>query len=125
MRTKAKIDPKRVLMLGWSSGGPPCYAATLRKNTPVSGAFIAMSVFKPDQMPPLENAKGNAFYLLQSPDDRVTRIEFAEAAEKALRQAGAKVQLQRYDGGHGWRGNVWKMIGDGIQWLEQQAPAAP
>ena len=46
-----KIDPKRVFMLGWSSGGPPCYAEAFRKETPVTRAFIAMSVFKANQMP--------------------------------------------------------------------------
>lgn len=125
VRAKVKLDPKRIFVLGWSSGGPPCYATALRKGTTVTGAFVAMSVFKPEQMPAVENAKGKAFYLLQSPDDRVTPFRFAEAAEKALLGAGAKVHLQQYDGGHGWHGNVWQMIGDGVAWLEKQVEATP
>jgi predicted esterase len=121
VKANVKIDPKRVFMLGWSSGGPPCYAAALRADTPVTGALVAMSIFKPQQMPPLQQAQGKAFYLLQSPDDRVAPIRFAETAEKTLRTAGAKVRLQRYKGGHGWQGNVWKMIGDGTAWLDKQA----
>ena len=117
---KTKVNPKRVFLFGWSSGGPPCYAAALDKESAVTGAFIAMSVFKPQQAPALENAKGKAFYLLQSPDDRVTPFRFAEAADKALKAAGARVRLERYDGGHGWRGNVWGMIGNGIQWLDEK-----
>ncbi len=120
VRTKLRIDRKRIFLLGWSSGGPPCYATALRKDSPATGAFIAMSVFKPKQMPALGNAKGKAFYLLQSPQDRITRLHFAEEAEKALREAGAKVRLQRYEGGHGWHGDFGKIIGDGIRWLEQQ-----
>ncbi len=120
VRTKARIDRQRIFLLGWSNGGPPCYATALRKDTPVTGAFIAMSGFKPKLMPALENAKGKAFYLLQSPQDRITRSQFAEAAEKALKEAGAKVRLQRYEGGHGWHGDFGKLIGDGIRWLEQQ-----
>jgi predicted esterase len=119
VRGKTKIDPRRIFLLGWSSGGPACYAAIMRKETPVTGAFIAMSVFKPDQMATLENAKDKPIYLLQSPDDRVTPMRFAEQAEKSLGAAGAKVRLKEYDGGHGWRGDVWNMIGDGIQWLEK------
>ncbi|NLE37543.1 MAG: hypothetical protein GX621_05915, partial [Pirellulaceae bacterium] len=69
----------------------------------------------------LENAKGKAFYLLQSPEDKTTPIHFAEEAEKALRGVGARVQLQRYEGGRGWRGDVFKMISDGIQWLDKPA----
>jgi len=123
VRTRAKVDPRRILLMGWSSGGPPCYAAALRDQTPVTGAFIAMSVFKPQQVPAIANARGRAFYLLQSPDDRVTPFRFAIEAEKSLNTAGAKVQLQRYNGGHGWQGDVWKMIGDGIQWLEKSVAA--
>lgn len=124
VRARAKVDSRRIFLLGWSSGGPPCYAAALRKETPVTGAFIAMSVFKPQLVPAIENSRGRAFYLLQSPDDRVTPIRFAVDAEKALTAAGARVRLQRYDGGHGWQGNVWKMIGDGIQWLENPVACA-
>jgi RNA polymerase sigma factor (sigma-70 family) len=121
VRAKVKIDPRRVFLLGWSSGGPPCYAAALREDSVVTGAFIAMSVFRPGQLPALENARGRAFYLLQSPEDDVTVFHHAEAAETALRAAGAKVRLQRYEGGHRWHGDVPKMIGDGITWLDQQA----
>ena len=120
VRAKVKVNPRRVVLLGWSSGGPPCYAAALNKDPVVTGAFIAMSIFRPAQLPALENAKDRPFYLLQSPQDQVTPVRQAEAAENALQAAGAKVRLQRYEGGHGWRGNVWAMIGDGIAWLDQQ-----
>ncbi len=120
VRTRVKIDPRKVILLGWSSGGPPCYAMALRKDSGVTGAFIAMSVFLPEPMLALENARDKAFYLLQSPQDQVTPVRHAEAAEKALQAAGAKVRLQRYEGGHGWRGDVWSMIGDGITWLDHQ-----
>lgn len=125
VQAKVKLDSKRIFLLGWSSGGPPCYAIAMRTNSPVTGALVAMSVFKPEQTPGLANAKGKAFYLLQSPDDRVTPIRFAETAEKSLGRAGAKVHLERYAGGHGWRGDVWQMIGGGIQWLDQQVEAKP
>lgn len=121
VQTKTKLDPKRIFLLGWSSGGPPCYAAALRKNTPVTGAFVAMSVFKPSQLPTLDNAAGRAFYLLQSPDDEVTPFRFAETAEKSLSAGGAQVKLERYPGGHGWRGDVYGMLRSGIEWLDKQA----
>ena len=93
------------------------------KDSPATGSFIAMSVFRPGQLPAVESARGKPFYLLQSPEDRVTTIQQAEAAEKALTAAGAKVRLRRYEGGHGWHGDIWKMIGEGIGWLEQQTAA--
>jgi RNA polymerase sigma factor (sigma-70 family) len=123
--SKAKINPQCVFLLGWSSGGPPCYAATLRPGSAVQGAFIAMSVFKTEQLPALENAKAKTFYLLQSPEDKVTPLRFAEAADKSLSAAGAKTHLQRYEGGHGWHGDMWDMIRDGVAWLETNRPSSP
>jgi predicted esterase len=86
----------------------------------VTGAFIAMSVFRPEHLPPLANARGKPFFLLQSPQDGVTPIRHAEAAKEALEAAGATVLLRRYEGGHGWRGDIWTMIGDGIGWLDHR-----
>ncbi len=97
---------------------PPCYAAAAQEGSPVTGAFIAMSIFRPAQLPALTHVKGKAFYLLQSPDNRVTPLRFAEAAETALKNAGARVHLEQYPGGHGWRGNVWGMLGAGVRWLD-------
>lgn len=123
VRSKVKLDSRAIFMLGWSSGGPPVYATTVTRKSPIVGAFVAMSIFLPSKMPALEGAKDKAFYLLQSPDDQVTKILFAERAEKSLQAAGAKVKLERYPGGHGWRGNVFGMLRDGIGWLEQNAAA--
>jgi predicted esterase len=64
------------------------------------------------------STKGKALYLLKSPQDRLTTIQHAETAEKALQAAGEKVRLRRYEGGHGWHGPFWTMIGDGIEWLD-------
>ncbi|HEY3968430.1 MAG TPA: hypothetical protein VGM05_28035 [Planctomycetaceae bacterium] len=118
VQARGKVDPKRIFLLGWSSGGPACYATALRPKTPVTGTFVAMSVFKPQQLPAMDNAEGKAFYLLQSPGDKITSFAFAVAANTALEGAGANVHLEKYAGGHGWQGDVWKMIGDGIKWLE-------
>src|SRR5215217_227700 len=49
---KQKIDDAKVFALGWSSGGPAVYAAALAKETPLKGAFVAMSVFVPARLPP-------------------------------------------------------------------------
>jgi predicted esterase len=43
----------------------------------------------------------------------------AEQAEKELKTAGAEVKLVEYEGGHGWRGDVFGAIRDGILWLEK------
>jgi poly(3-hydroxybutyrate) depolymerase len=118
------IDPSKVFMLGWSSGGPPSYAAALREGSPVRGAFIAMSVFKPDRLPTLDGARGKAFYMLHSPQDFI-HMRFPEAARDRLAAAGAKTILTTYEGGHGWKGDALGNIRTGVEWLEANSGAEP
>jgi predicted esterase len=115
---KYKLDPERVFTLTWSSSGPAAYAASLRNKT-ITGSFIAMSVFKPDLLPPLEKAKGHAYFLYHSPDDRVCPFRMAEQAAEELKKGGATVKLVTYEGGHGWRGDVYGNIREGVEWLEK------
>lgn len=118
--SRRRIDPKRIFTLSWSSGGPAAYAVAL-SDAGVTGSFVAMSVFKPDQLPPLSKGKGQAFYLYHSKEDRVCPFRMAEQAARDLEKAEAKVMFSTYDGGHGWRGNVFGDLHTGIQWLEETA----
>ena len=119
VKKRYSVDSRFVFALGWSSGGPPVYSAMLQKETSLRGAIVAMSVYKPNQLPSREHARGRAFYILHSPEDFIP-IRMARQAEQELRQHGARVHLQTYEGGHGWHGDVYGMIRKGIQWLEQQ-----
>jgi predicted esterase len=123
---KRQLDPQRIFTLTWSSSGPAAYAASLSSKK-ITGSFIAMSVFKPNLLPSLEKAEGHAYYLYHSPDDRVCPYRMAEQAEKDLTKAGAKVKLESYEGGHGWRGNLYDNIREGVVWLEKNhaTPAKP
>jgi predicted esterase len=114
-----KIDPKHIYALGWSSGGPPVYYAATRKDTPLTGAFVAMSVFKPHELPPNPKLTGRKFYILHSPTDFI-KMTFPNNAKRTLSAAGAKVTLKTYEGGHGWVGDPFGMIRAGMDWLEQQ-----
>lgn len=112
------LNPARIFTLTWSSSGPAAYTVSLTSKR-VTGSFIAMSVFKPDFLPPLEGAKGHAYLLYHSPDDRVCPFRMAEQAAKDLEQNGATVKLLTYKGGHGWRGALYDHIREGVQWLEK------
>jgi predicted esterase len=120
VKGRRQINEKRVFALGWSSGGLPVYAAAAAADSPLRGAVVAMSVFKPEQMPPLEQAKGKAFYILHSPQDFIP-MRWPEAARDQLAAAGAKTRLETYEGGHGWRGDVLGMIRRGVEWIEEHA----
>jgi predicted esterase len=117
--TKHKLDPTRVFTLSWSSSGPAAYAVSLRNKNRVKGSFIAMSVFNPRFLPALKEAKGHAYHLYHSPDDRVCPYRMAENAKTSLSDNGAKVRLDTYEGGHGWRGDIYNDIRRGVEWLEK------
>ncbi len=112
--SKTKIDPEHVYVMGWSSGGPPALASLLTLPE-VKGAFIAMSVFRPET--DLKPAKGKRVFLYQSPNDQVTRIFWATKAKKELTDAGGKTELLVYFGGHGWTGDSMKDISTAFEFL--------
>ena len=120
IKAKHKINDAKVYALGWSSGGPAVYASMLSKDTPLKGAFVAMSVFLPAKLPPLAAAKGQRCFLLQSPQDQVTKYQFAKNAKTQLTAAGAEVELRDYEGGHGWQGDVFGNIRAGVEWLAKE-----
>jgi predicted esterase len=121
---KHKLDPRHLFTLTWSSSGPAAYAISLT-NKKVTGSFIAMSVFKPELLPPLTKSKGHAYFLYHSPDDRICPFRMAEKAQEALDKESAKVKLMTYDGGHGWRAGLYDHMREGLEWLEKNhaAPA--
>jgi RNA polymerase sigma-70 factor (ECF subfamily) len=116
-RTK-RVDSRFVFTLGWSSGGPAVYATSLRTGTRVTGSFVAMSVFKPQQLASPQNARGHSYYILHSPQDDLIPISMAETARDELRRLGARTELRTYEGGHGWHGDVYGEIRRGVAWLE-------
>lgn len=119
------LDPGRIFLLAWSSGGPAAYDSTLTQSK-VRGAMIAASVFKPELHAPLGGAKSKSYYLLQSSGDEITPFPHAERARDELTKAGAKVLLETYEGGHGaWMGTTFSSVRDAIQWLEGQNSILP
>lgn len=112
-----KIDERFVFTLSWSSSGPAAYQISLDPKVKVTGSLIAMSVFWPEKLPPLKRAAGHAYYLLHSPEDRKCPIRMAHDAVRRLRAHGAKVHLETYRGGHGWRMPVYPAIRKGMTWL--------
>jgi predicted esterase len=49
----------------------------------------------------------------------VCPYRMAEQARDKLTENGAKVRLETYEGGHGWRGDVFGDIRAGVEWLEK------
>jgi predicted esterase len=118
VKKRTRIDDRHVYTLSWSSGGPAAYAASVTKNTPVTGSFVAMSVFHQDRMPSFDAAKGRRYYILHSKQDEVCPYWIAAKARDTLSEAGATVEFAEYEGGHGWHGDVFGNIRKGVEWLE-------
>lgn len=119
-----KLDTRYSFTLTWSSSGMSGYALSLLPKAGVTGTFVAMSVFHPSALPSLTAAKGHPYFLYHSPQDFIA-IAHPQAARDALQKAGATVELQTYEGGHGWRGSIFGDIRHGIEWLEEQKSKKP
>lgn len=117
-----RVDAARIYALGWSSSGPALYAHALGKKVGVAGWYVAQSVFRPESLPSLGAAKGRAFFLDHSPEDRTCPFADAQQGEEQLTKAGAVVKLVRYEGGHGWHGNLWQRMREGVAFLEENRP---
>lgn len=118
------VDPNFVFAMGWSSSGTPVYRAALEKKTKITGAFVSMSVWKPDLLPSLKYAKKRAFSILHSPDDFIA-IRMAEDARDALEEAKAAVHYATYEGGHGWRDDPYGNMRRAIAFLEEHHADPP
>jgi len=118
VRKRKKVDDRSIFCMGWSSSGPAVYAIALQERTQCIGFFVTMSVFKPENLPFLGNARQRIFYIEHSPDDQICPYWMAENARDDLQKSGAQVKFKSYKGGHGWVGNVYKRITAGVKWLQ-------
>ena len=117
---RTKIDPKHIYTLTWSSSGPAAYAVALQEKTAVTGSYITMSVFKPNELPPLGRAKNRVFVVEHSPEDRVCPFRMAKDAEEQLTKQGAVLKFVEYEGGHGWRGNLYGRLRENLRWMVEK-----
>jgi predicted esterase len=118
------LDPRYSFTLTWSSSGMSGYGFSVLPKSGITGTFVAMSIFQPALFPRLSAARGHPYFIYHSPQDFIP-IAQAEAARDTLKKAGAIVEYQTYEGGHGWHGDLYGDIRKGIDWLEQQAPKKP
>jgi predicted esterase len=117
--TTHSLDARRIFCMGWSSSGPAVYALALQDKPVVNGSYVAMSVFKPQQLPPLAKAKGRSIYIEHSQQDRICPYWMAQQGYQQLKGEGARTTLVTYEGGHGWRGDVYGRIRRALQWLQK------
>lgn len=117
---RRQIDRRHVYTLAWSSSGPAAYQIALEESPVVTGSYIAMSAYRLAKLPPIERAKKRLFLIEHSPKDRICPYRDAQAALRDLQDAGATVKLVTYEGGHGWRGAIYRRVAENVAWLVEQ-----
>ena len=55
-----------------------------------------------------------------SKEDQICPLALAEKAKVTLDKAGARTELVLYDGGHGWRGPLFRDLKTGFEWLDKR-----
>ncbi len=116
VRRQTHLAPDQIYALAWSSSGPAVYTAVASPRSSLRGAFIAMSVFRPAELPAPSALAGKRFFLYHSSHDFIP-IQQAHEAEQFMRAHGAKTQFREYQGTHGWTGNTFEDIHAGLDWL--------
>ena len=116
VKSKVTVDPKNIMTLSWSSSGHAAYAIAMQPDSPVTGSYIAMSVFRANEYD-ATHVKGRRLVIDHSPDDQVCPYDHSVTAERTLTAAGAEIKRLTYEGGHGWRGDVYGRIREGLEWL--------
>jgi RNA polymerase sigma factor (sigma-70 family) len=120
IKQSGAADTEQAVLFGWSSSGPAVYATALSDQAPPSLRYYVLSaVFKPENLPPLTHAKGKRIYVQHGDKDQLIPLRWAKQAERALTQAKARVQLEVFEGGHGFAmSEVYPSIQRALEWLE-------
>ena len=120
VKQKHRLNDRCIFTVSFSAGGYAGYAVSLQEKKSTTGSFIGMAAFDPRYYAPLALAKGHAYFLYHSPDDKVFPFRMAKHARDALTKNGAKVKLVTYRGTHYHSPTFFKDIRQGIRWLEER-----
>ena len=96
------VDPKRILLLGFSQGSMMAYATGLPRRSEFLG-IAAMSGYVPYRStPPLrfDNLTGFPIFISHGSEDPVIPVRFGREAAELLTKAGALVEYHEYPMGH-------------------------
>jgi len=125
VKTRHKVDARRVFLYGYQASTRVAYAAGLRPRSPFTGIMAAMGEMKLKDLPPIAGARGRVWYLLSWDDPNYCPAGKMEEARAALAKAGAKVELKQFDGKQYLGGQGCAVLLAGLQWLEKNAGEPP
>ena len=114
------IEPRRILLAGFSQGGAIALAAGLRRKAPLAG-LIALSTYLPGAEAAGESIGNGAttqpIFMAHGAADPVIPITYAERSAQLLQSFGFEVQWHRYPMAHQVCAEEISALGD---WMAQR-----
>lgn len=115
------IDPRRVVVAGFSQGGMMAYDLGLREPSRFAGVAALSSWFPPplaEDLPTLpEHEEFPVLILHGTRDDRID-VERARESREALRPYGVALTYREFEMGHEIRQDALRVL---LQWLDDRA----
>jgi phospholipase/carboxylesterase len=115
------IDPKKVVLAGFSQGGVMGYELALREPSRFAGLAALSTWFPPELagiLPKLPEQEGFPVLVIHGTRDNRISVEQARESREALRQYGVTLTYREFDMGHEIRQDALRVV---LQWLDEKA----
>jgi phospholipase/carboxylesterase len=114
------IDPRKVVVAGFSQGGMMAYDLALSDPTRFAG-LIALSSWLPpplvEQLPVKPEHEGFPVLVIHGTRDGQIEVERARESREALRPYGVAMTYREFDMGHEIRPDALKVV---LKWLDEK-----
>ncbi|HEX9945241.1 MAG TPA: alpha/beta hydrolase-fold protein [Thermoanaerobaculia bacterium] len=115
------IDPRRVVLAGFSQGGMMGYDLALREPSRFAGLAALSTWFPPplaEDLPKLPEHEGFPVLVIHGTRDDRIEVERARESREALRPYGVSITYREFDMGHEIRQDALRVV---LQWLDDKA----
>ncbi len=118
------IDPKKVVLAGFSQGGVMGYELALREPSRFAGLAALSTWFPPElastlpKLPKLPEQEGLPVLVIHGTRDNRISVEQARESREALRPYGVTLTYREFDMGHEIRQDALRVV---QQWLDGKA----
>jgi phospholipase/carboxylesterase len=114
------IDPRRIVVAGFSQGGMMAYHLALSDPSRFAGLIALSSWFPPqlaEEVPKLPEQEGFPVLVLHGTRDDRIEVERARESREALRPYGVAMTYREFDMGHEIRQDALRVV---LKWLQEK-----
>jgi phospholipase/carboxylesterase len=115
------VDPRQVIVAGFSQGGMMAYALALSDPSRYAGVAALSSWFPPQlaaELPKLPEQEGFPVLIVHGTRDDRIDVERARESREALRPYGVAITYREFDMGHEIRPDALKVV---LHWMKEKA----